>query len=82
MLLAGGTTTTAHTIGFASYYILARPEMRKQLQEELRETMLDWPSRVPTWAELEKLPLLHGIIQESLRYPSLHFAAASTLTRK
>ncbi|KAF2248555.1 cytochrome P450 [Trematosphaeria pertusa] len=67
VLLAGGTTTTAHTIGFASYYILARPEMRKQLQEELREPMLDWPRRVSTWAELEKLPLLHGIIQESLR---------------
>lgn len=67
VLLAGGTTTTAHTIGFASYYILSRPEMRNALQEEVRETMLDWPRKVPSWAELEKLPLLNGIIRESLR---------------
>lgn len=70
VLLAGGTTTTAHTIGFASFYILSRPEMREQLKEELRDVMLDWPRRVPTWAELEKLPLLNGIIKESLRYVS------------
>lgn len=72
VLLAGGTTTTAHTIGFASYYILSRPEMREKLKEELRETMLDWPRKVPTWAELEKLPLLNGIVKESLRYGYPH----------
>lgn len=68
LLLGGGTANTARTIGFASYYILANPEIRARLQEELKDTMADWPQRVPTWAELERLPFLQAIIKESLRY--------------
>jgi cytochrome P450 len=67
VLLGGGTASTARTIGFASYYILSRPELRAKLQAELREPMSEWPDRVPTWAELERLPLLQAIIKESLR---------------
>ena len=67
VLLGGGTASTARTIGFASYYILSQPEMREKLEAELREPMAGWPDRVPTWAELEKLPLLQAIIKESLR---------------
>ncbi|KAF2735645.1 cytochrome P450 [Polyplosphaeria fusca] len=67
VLLGGGTASTARTIGFASYYILSRPELRLALAEELKDTMADWPSRVPTWAELERLPLLQAVIKESLR---------------
>lgn len=67
-LLGGGTASTARTIGFASYYILSRPDtVRKRLEEELRETMAQWPRRVPTWAELERIPYLQAIIKESLR---------------
>ncbi|KAF2786944.1 cytochrome P450 [Melanomma pulvis-pyrius CBS 109.77] len=67
VLLGGGTASTARTIGFASYYILSRPEISSRLREELRETMAEWPQRVPTWAELERLPFLQSIIKESLR---------------
>ncbi|PTB66041.1 cytochrome P450 [Trichoderma citrinoviride] len=67
VLLGGGTASTARTIGFASYYILSRPELRSKLEAELREPMANWPQQVPTWAELEQLPLLQGIIKESLR---------------
>jgi cytochrome P450 len=67
VLLGGGTASTARTIGFASFYILSRPELRARLQSELREPMSGWPDRVPTWAELERLPLLQAIIKESLR---------------
>lgn len=67
-LLGAGTASTSRTIGFASYYILSRPEtVRKRLEDELRETMKQWPSRVPTWTELEQLPYLQAIIKESLR---------------
>ncbi|KAK3934316.1 cytochrome p450 [Diplogelasinospora grovesii] len=66
-LLGGGTASTARTIGFASYYILSRPEIRSRLEAELKEPMADWPQRVPTWAELERLPFLQAIIKESLR---------------
>ncbi|KAK4066137.1 uncharacterized protein Triagg1_8205 [Trichoderma aggressivum f. europaeum] len=67
VLLGGGTASTARTIGFASYYILSRPELRSKLEAELKEPMANWPEQVPTWAELEQLPLLQGIIKESLR---------------
>jgi cytochrome P450 len=67
VLLGGGTASTARTIGFASYYILSRPELHAALQAELQETLKGWPDEVPTWADLERLPLLQGIIKESLR---------------
>ncbi len=68
VLLGGGTASTARTIGFASFYILSRPELRSKLEAELKGPMANWPEQVPTWAELEQLPLLQGIIKESLRY--------------
>ena len=68
VLLGGGTASTARTLGFASYYVMASPDLRKRLQEELQEPMIDWPKGVPSWADLEKLPLLQALIKESLRY--------------
>ncbi|KAK7935352.1 hypothetical protein PG985_000847 [Apiospora marii] len=67
VLLGGGTASTARTIGFASYYILSRPDLKRRLQAELRDPMSGWPQHVPTWADLEKIPLLQAIIKESLR---------------
>lgn len=67
VLLAGGTASTARTVGFASFYILSRPVLHAALREEVSEAMEDWPARVPTWAELERLPLLQAILKESLR---------------
>lgn len=66
-LLGGGTASTARTIGFASFWILSRPEIRARLEAELKDTMAGWPQRVPTWAELERIPYLQAIIKESLR---------------
>ncbi|KAJ6114889.1 cytochrome P450 [Penicillium sp. IBT 16267x] len=67
VLLGGGTASTARTIGFATYYILANPEIKAKLQAELRETMDGWPEKVPSMAELLALPYLQAIIKESLR---------------
>lgn len=67
VLLGGGTASTARTIGFASFYILDRPRIRARLRDELREVMADWPRRVPSWVELEKVPYLQAVIKESLR---------------
>jgi cytochrome P450 len=66
-LLGAGTASTSRTIGFAMYYILSRPELKVALEEEVEKTMKEWPARVPTWADLERLPLLQAIIKESLR---------------
>ena len=67
VLLGGGTASTARTIGFAAFYILSRPQLHEALTEEVSETMKDWPNHIPTWADLEKLPLLQAILKESLR---------------
>jgi hypothetical protein len=49
------------------FYILTRPELRESLGAELAKTMEHWPATVPTWTELERLPLLQAILKESLR---------------
>ena len=67
VLLGGGTATTARTLGFISYYILANPSIRSRLEAELKEPMAKYPDVVPTWAELEKVPILHALIMEGLR---------------
>lgn len=74
VLLGGGTASTARTIGFATYYILANPEIKTKLQAELRDPMQEWPEKVPTFAELEALPYLQAIIKESLRFVDLSFS--------
>lgn len=66
-MLAAGTVTTARTIAVASYYILSRPQLRSKLEAELHDIMSGWPDAIPSWAELEQLPLLEAIIKETLR---------------
>ena len=68
VLLGAGTASTARTLDFISYYILANPHIRSRLGEELEGVMADYPREVPSWAQLEKLPYLQAIINEGLRY--------------
>ena len=67
ILLGGGTASTARTIGYISYYIMAKPEIRSRLQEELKKVMGAYPEQTPTLAELERLPYLQALIKEGLR---------------
>ena len=66
-LLGAGTELTASTVSMAAVYILSSPDLLSRLQAELKETMAQWPRHVPSWPELERLPLLQGIVKESLR---------------
>ncbi|KAL9022392.1 MAG: hypothetical protein Q9185_000433 [Variospora sp. 1 TL-2023] len=68
VLLGGGTASTARTITYISYYILAYPYIRAKLQQELREVMASYPRQVPSLTELERLPYLQALIKEGLRY--------------
>lgn len=54
LLLAGGTFTSARTIGVAAYYILSQQQLHGRLTAVLREPMSLWPEQVPTWADLGK----------------------------
>ena len=67
VLLGAGTVTTARTLVFISYYILANPSIRTRLAKELQEPMSRYPEVVPTWAELERVPILQALIKEGLR---------------
>ena len=67
VLLGAGTASTARTLDFICYYILADREIHSRLQEEIKDSMAEYPQRAPSWAELEKLPYLQAIIKEGLR---------------
>lgn len=68
VVLGGGTASTARTLGFVSYYILANKHIQTRLQDELREVMADWPHKTPSWADLERVQYLQALIKEGLRY--------------
>ncbi|KAF2113824.1 cytochrome P450 [Lophiotrema nucula] len=67
VLLGAGSVTTARTLSFITFYLLANTEFKLRLQSELKELMKDYPNRMPTWAELERLPYLQALIKEGLR---------------
>lgn len=68
VLLGAGTIGTARVLDLTCYYILASPKLQAQLAGDLKETMEGWPTRKPTWAQLEKLTFLQAVIKEGLRY--------------
>jgi cytochrome P450 len=67
VLIGSGTITTAGTLGFICYYIIANPAIRKRLGEELKGVMEGYPEKKPTWAQLEKVEYLQALIKEALR---------------
>lgn len=67
VLLGAGSVSTARTLDFISYYILANEKIKETLQNELRGLMSDYPEKVASWTDLEKLPYLQALIKEGLR---------------
>ncbi|KAF2706940.1 cytochrome P450 family protein [Pleomassaria siparia CBS 279.74] len=67
VLLGAGTVGTARVLDLTCYYILASRGIRTRLTNELDAVMTGWPTRKPTWSQLEKLPYLQAVIREGLR---------------
>ncbi|KAL5044714.1 hypothetical protein BDW71DRAFT_185678 [Aspergillus fruticulosus] len=67
VLFGAGTVTTARTLNLICYYILRDSQMRDRLAEELRSVMAGYPTNMPTWQELERLPYLYALVREGLR---------------
>ena len=67
VLLAAGSASTARTLDFICYYILADRNIHSKLQDDLRDIMKDYPSIIPSWSQLEKKPYLQAVIKEGLR---------------
>ncbi|KAL4816633.1 putative cytochrome P450 [Aspergillus spinulosporus] len=67
VLFGAGTITTAHTLSFICYYVLHDSHIRDRLGEELRSVMAQYPTSMPTWQQLERLPYLQALVREGLR---------------
>lgn len=69
LLLSAGTVTTAGAISAAFVYLLLDQAKLVVLIEELEYAMSDI-NKPPTAADLEQLPYLRGVVQETLRLVS------------
>lgn len=68
VLLGAGTVSTARTLDFICYYVLANENIHRKLQSELADIMANYPAQIPLFVQLEKLPYLTALIKEGLRY--------------
>jgi cytochrome P450 len=77
LLVSAGFETSGNTLATAHYHVLANPPVLRKLRYDLIKA---WPDldKMPSWAELEKVVYLKGIIQEALR---LSLAAIGRLSR-
>lgn len=72
-LIFAGSGTTANTMTFLSWAVVSRPQLRVSLEEEVAKLSDNF-----TDADLEKLPLLNAVINETLR---LYCAVPGSLPR-
>jgi cytochrome P450 len=69
-LFLAGHETTAHTLTWAFYALAKTPDVEKRLHEEI-DRVLD--GRPPQVADLEKLPYVEQVVNETLRmYPPVY----------
>ncbi|KAL4935888.1 hypothetical protein BDV06DRAFT_217086 [Aspergillus oleicola] len=66
-LFGAGTATLVRAFSVMLYYILSNPDLEHRLREELKDIMAEYPSKIPTWQELERLSYLHATVKEGLR---------------
>ena len=64
LLFAAAHLTTAHTFSWTLFLLSQHPQVLAKLQEELATHV---SGDIPTLEELERLPLLDGVIRESMR---------------
>ncbi len=73
-LIVAGSDTTAITLTYLTWAVLRQPDIRKTLEDEVNALGSDF-----TEANLEELPFLNAVIEESLR---LYGAAPGTMPRQ
>ena len=73
-LIVAGTDTTSVTLTYATWLVLQRPQLRRQLEEEIESLPDDF-----TDEHLETLPWLSATLEETLR---LYGAAPGSLPRR
>lgn len=76
-LFAAGTETISWALAVITYHILSKPELLEKLTAEVTQ-VVDSSGELPSWAALEQLPYLSGVIYEGLR---LSYGVASRTSR-
>ncbi|KAK6366824.1 hypothetical protein LTS17_010375 [Exophiala oligosperma] len=66
IVLGAGTETTANTLSIGSYHLIRNRPILLKLREEVKQVLPNLSSRA-TWVQLEQLPYLTAVINESLR---------------
>ncbi|KAK8113323.1 hypothetical protein PG984_013849 [Apiospora sp. TS-2023a] len=66
-LTGAGTETTANMLTCATYFLLRYPEKRQRLEKELAKAGVDPKGKNLSWAQLEQIPYLYGVVHETLR---------------
>lgn len=76
-LFVAGHETTALTLAWTWYLLSENPEAEAKLHEELKQVL---GGRSPEPADIERLPYLHAVVQESLRvYPPAYIMARTSI---
>ncbi|EAW12902.1 cytochrome P450 [Aspergillus clavatus NRRL 1] len=77
VIFAAGTDTTARALAVASFHLMQNQDVLRTLREELKRVM-PTPTTSVSWLQLEQLPYLSGVVNESLR---LSYALVTRLPR-
>lgn len=64
VVFVAGSETTASAMGTGAFHILSNPSILERLQKDLDDA---WKSGPLSWTDLEKIPILKGIVMEALR---------------
>jgi len=77
-LFVAGHETTALTLAWTWYLLSENPDAERKLHEELSAVL---GGRSPEAEDLERLPYLHAVVQESLRvYPPAYIMARTSVS--
>lgn len=66
-LTGAGTETTANMLTCATYFMLRHPDKQARLEKELARAGVDPKGKKLSWAQLEQIPYLYGVVHETLR---------------
>ncbi|KAL3488637.1 cytochrome P450 [Aspergillus germanicus] len=65
-IIVGAVETQTRPLAVAAWHIYSRDDVRCRLREELK-TVMPTPDSKPSWNQLEQLPYLANVVNESLR---------------
>lgn len=79
LFLIAGSETTSNSTGFAIIQLIKNPHVFKKLRDEIDAVPMDKDQKFFTHAQIQKLPYLNAVINETLRMDAI---AANGLQRR